>query len=826
MSVAAFFRDPRVQTALTGGKPAQAGGIVRDFFAQFRFEDCSPVQLLALADLAAQGGDAGVARQALVRVLDQPTQRHLAQYKLGRVELSEKNLEAAEAAFRAGTEADPDFAHNWVGLARTLQLQNRIEEAISAAERFAAFGVRPHAKDSMRMLSELGDVLFDRNERVRSLPLYAVVVRFNADRPRDGIRLGEAYIARGDFPEAVRVLRAQHDRQRLDVWGRRAFAVALSHTGAHDEALPIAEGVAREDPKNGGFLYAYMDVLSRAQDPARWRDALARNEDLLGITGAAELRARLAILDGDLPRAAEVLAAQPCPPKSRLYYLCFETAYAALGAGLLDLALALSGRVIEAAPEDSYAKLLRIDVCFRQQLWEEAGEVLAAMTEAEHQLPHVRLKRFEHACFVGDFASAETLRAELEASEMPTKQFMLPVFRFLAERKDWNGLLDRALTWLDPSFSYGQIGYVLYRAAKHTSRQADLIAGIEAVEGWENHEDLARLRAILLLDRAETLPALERLGLDPSFTRQEVMRHKLAAKHEILARALAQGTRRAVFLCTNRNYLCATFVALHTIRQQIDTRGTDFFIVVDDDIYEAGNRFATPFIDAGLSLRVVPAADVVSATERLYASYGLFTSGHMLASAAYYRIFFAKYLCKLGTYDRALYVDSDVLVRNRLEPLFIQDLNNQPMSARLETMRPEVKRAIALHGLQDNRYFNSGVLLFDLRHEQVEASLDGAVAAIMDEQTTLLFHDQCALNLGFKPGFRELDLIWNYPMNEPTRLAEIPQDAAILHFLDRPKPWSPAYNGDAAIIWFDRWRETASFLGESLAVELFAMIED
>lgn len=826
MSVAAFFRDPRVQSALAGGKSAQAEGMVREFLGQFRLEDCTAVQLLALADLATQAGDASIAREALRRALEQPAQRHLAHYKLGRIELAEHGLAAAESAFRAGAELDPEFAHNWAGLARALQLQGRVEEAIEAAERFAGFGVRPHAKDSLRMLADLADVLYDRNERARSLPLYDLVLRFNAERPRDITRLGEAHIARGELDAAIRLLKPHAERQQLDPWGRRALAQALSQTGAHDEAVAVSESAAREDPANKGFLNTYLDALVRGGNPAQWRDALARNADLLGDAGTTEIEARLAIAEADLPRAAAILARQSCPPRSRLYHLSIETAYAALGAGQAEPAQALSAHVIQAAPDDRYAKLLRIDTCFRQQLWEEAGRVLATMTDEERQLPHVRLKRFEHACFVRDFALADELRREIEAADMPTRQFMLPVFRFLAERKDWQAVVDRALAWLDPSLQYGQIGYVLYRAAKHTGRQAEMIAAIEAIEAWEAHPDLSQLRAILLLDRAETLPALERLAADPSLATQAVLRHKLTAKYEILSRALARGGSRAIFLCSDRNYLCATFVALHTIRQQIDTRGTEFFIVTDDDIQDAATRFAAPFIDAGLALRIVPAAEIVGTPERLDPRYGLFTSGHMLASSAYYRIFFAKYLGQRGTHERALYLDSDVLVRGRLEPLFIQDLAGQPISARLEPMRAEVKRAIALHDLKDNRYFNSGVLLFDLRHDQMQTALDRAIAAIMDDATTLLFHDQCALNLGFREGFRNLDPIWNYAVTEQTELADIAPNAAILHFLERPKPWSAAYTGEAAILWFDQWRETARFLGEALAIELFAMIED
>jgi len=113
-----------------------------------------------------------------------------------------------------------------------------------------------------------------------------------------------------------------------------------------------------------------------------------------------------------------------------------------------------------------------------------------------------------------------------------------------------------------------------------------------------------------------------------------------------------------------------------------------------------------------------------------------------------------------------------------------------------------------------------------LKHERLQQSLDGAVAAILDDQTTLLFHDQCALNLGFRADFADMERAWNYTMGEGMAAAELPEDVRILHFLDRPKPWSAAYGGEAATLWFDAWRETAAFIGETTAVELFGLAQE
>ena len=118
MNVAAFFKDSRVRSALAGSPPAQATVALADFFAKFSYADCAPTELLALADLAARGGDNAVARIALESLVADGKRLHLAHYKLGRLDLAAQSYATAAAHFRAGTQADPDFAFNWMGAAR------------------------------------------------------------------------------------------------------------------------------------------------------------------------------------------------------------------------------------------------------------------------------------------------------------------------------------------------------------------------------------------------------------------------------------------------------------------------------------------------------------------------------------------------------------------------------------------------------------------------------------------------------------------------------------------------------------------------------------
>ncbi len=826
VSVAAFFRDAR-RVGDAAQLPRQdAAAILGRFFQNYTYEACSADQLLALADIAVRARDSEVARDALTRAGAMPGRAHLAYYKLGRLELGIGNVAEADAFFSLGTQADPEFAYNWMGRARALAASGRLREAAEPADRFLAFNVVPHSRDDMAALAEIADYLFENGERLRAAPAYALLRTHAPFSQKAAVRQAEAMISSGQLTEALELLRGAHASTALDLWGRRALAHCESHAGNHETALALVEGVIAERPTDAGFIATYLDVLVRGRDTSRWADALSRHADILPADGRAELEARLHLSAGNTVAACRVLAGKTLVRQTRLFYAAMESAYAALGAGHAAEAQALAGRLSEAAPDMAGPMILQADIAMRQQRWEDAARALGAVPREAEDEPHLRLKWFEYRCFTGDFEEAERLLGLLEATELPSRQFMLPILRFLAERQRWTDLVDRALSWLGADLRYDQIGYVLFRAAKRTARQADFLAAIEAIDDWQASPDLVRLHTALAWDCASSLADMSQVAAQPTTHASSAMRARMAVQRHVLARAQAPRGRRALFLCTNANYLCATIVALHSALQNSAPGREDCFIVVDDELAERTGRLVQPFRNQGFSVRVVPASQVIEGAERLYPTYGLFTSGHMLASAAYYRIFFARHLQKLGAYTRALYIDSDVLVRMPLDGLFWSQLDGHPLAARVETPRPEVFRAIALHKLRDDLYFNSGVLLFDLASDKLEAALDGAVAAIADAGTTLLFHDQCALNLGFRDSFQRLGMEWNRPVGEASPLADVAADTGILHFLDRPKPWSAAYDGECATLWFEQWRRTAEVIGEAQAVELFALNED
>lgn len=168
-----------------------------------------------------------------------------------------------------------------------------------------------------------------------------------------------------------------------------------------------------------------------------------------------------------------------------------------------------------------------------------------------------------------------------------------------------------------------------------------------------------------------------------------------------------------------------------------------------------------------------------------------------ITQASFYRLFIPELLCR-GDVSRAIYLDCDVIVRDDLSKLWRTDLEGRPLGA--------VRDLGGIHRLKDlslpsgSKYFNSGVLLLDLRQWK-ERGLSVRVAKYAEANAKrLTYHDQDALNAVLHGEWLELPPRWNtqtnmlhkHPRDEEmagSTAAEIAEDAAIIHFTGSSKPW-------------------------------------
>ena len=151
-----------------------------------------------------------------------------------------------------------------------------------------------------------------------------------------------------------------------------------------------------------------------------------------------------------------------------------------------------------------------------------------------------------------------------------------------------------------------------------------------------------------------------------------------------------------------------------------------------------------------------------------------------------------------GDIDRVLYLDCDIVVVGSVAPLWRVDLGGALLGA---VDIPGSQRGVTTLGMRaEDGYFNSGVLLIDLKQWREARALAAVLDYVQAYPERMLDLDQDALNACFNGRRKRLEYKWNAiwpffrePLSLPLDRAEIEgvrREARIIHFNGNSKPWS------------------------------------
>ncbi len=161
-------------------------------------------------------------------------------------------------------------------------------------------------------------------------------------------------------------------------------------------------------------------------------------------------------------------------------------------------------------------------------------------------------------------------------------------------------------------------------------------------------------------------------------------------------------------------------------------------------------------------------------------------AGDFFSSAVYYYRAFIPSLFPL--YKKAVYIDSDVILRGDIGELFDIDLGDKAMAAMVDpkvTAIPEfrdyVDKAV---GVPHEEYVNSGVQVMDLRKMRKMKYLSTMIDLIQKFDADLVAPDQDYLNVILQGQIMHLDSCWNA---EPVK--DLPRNVKLVHFNLFNKPW-------------------------------------
>lgn len=183
-----------------------------------------------------------------------------------------------------------------------------------------------------------------------------------------------------------------------------------------------------------------------------------------------------------------------------------------------------------------------------------------------------------------------------------------------------------------------------------------------------------------------------------------------------------------------------------------------------------------------------------------------------ISTAAYYRLFLASILPE--RVEKVIYLDCDLVVVGSLRPMWETDMSGCPIGAVTDMDAASLERYRRLRYPVRCGYFNSGVLLINLRYWRREGSqglFEDFINAHLDR---IVYHDQDVLNYVFRDNKKELpikfnlqegglytrvNLSWEYD----DQLEEAIKNPVIVHYTTGRKPWNTGCTHPWRGLWYE-----------------------
>ena len=196
-----------------------------------------------------------------------------------------------------------------------------------------------------------------------------------------------------------------------------------------------------------------------------------------------------------------------------------------------------------------------------------------------------------------------------------------------------------------------------------------------------------------------------------------------------------------------------------------------------------------------------------------------------LTIVAYYRILIPQIVPK--HFDKAIYLDSDMVVRGNLEELWNIDLGENYVLAVQDDNQQYISMSGGLRnykelGIDPNlKYFNSGLLVINLKKWRTENVAHKVFSYLEQNKDYVRDHDQDGLNGVLAGKWGELDPRWNQmpriykylswqdsPYEEEV-YNELLHNPHIIHYTCPPKPWHRGCNHPNKALFFEYLDKTA-----------------
>jgi lipopolysaccharide biosynthesis glycosyltransferase len=163
-------------------------------------------------------------------------------------------------------------------------------------------------------------------------------------------------------------------------------------------------------------------------------------------------------------------------------------------------------------------------------------------------------------------------------------------------------------------------------------------------------------------------------------------------------------------------------------------------------------------------------------------------------------------LAEILDVDRVIYLDSDLLVRKDLTALYWSDLEDKIIGVSgVGVIESSLEHSffVSLGMDKSATYFNSGVMLIDLKKWRQEGITQKCLDFADQHAKQLLTADQTVLNYVFyRDKFVILDDSYNCALYPDSDKIRVSATGSVFHFVGAPKPWDllgEVYHGNNEI---------------------------
>ncbi|MFD1549437.1 glycosyltransferase family 8 protein [Levilactobacillus fuyuanensis] len=246
-----------------------------------------------------------------------------------------------------------------------------------------------------------------------------------------------------------------------------------------------------------------------------------------------------------------------------------------------------------------------------------------------------------------------------------------------------------------------------------------------------------------------------------------------------------------VFFSINDAYAPFLSVAMTSIITNADDQQQYDLIVLYEDLNAENRERLGQLATDNVSIRFVTVSDDLM---KQLAGEHMKLRGNMFTLTIYYRLFIA---AMFPQYDKAIYLDADVVTTTDLAELFQINLGDNLVGAVQDTFaadNPQSIQYVTQHlELPISDYFNSGMMLLNLKQMRAEKFNETFTRLLTTYHVEFIAPDQDYLNELCRDRVTHIDRAWNVMPTKHDRVTA----PKLLHYSLFGKPWhyEDAQNG-------------------------------